>query len=272
MRLIVFDGYDPDGRKALVESGATEAGELFRRELARFAPDVTVDVAYAAEDARVPFADCDGVIWTGSSLSVLDVSDRYVSNQIDLAGAVHEAGVPAFGSCWGAQVSAVAAGGRCRRSPKGREFGVGRRITLNDAGRAHPMFAGRNDVFDVLTCHADEIEVLPDESVLLASNDFSRVQGIGIGRFWAVQYHPEYDLHEIACLARLRGEGLVARGRFKDAEEVGAWADGLERLHADPAQPELARELEIPTSVLDPDVRTLELRNWVTSLQASAGS
>ena len=267
MQLLVLNGYDPDGRKALVDSGATEAGRLFQRELARIAPDVTVDVAFAAEDEPGIIAGYDGVVWTGSSLSVLDRSRPGVSNQIELARAVHDAGLPAFGSCWGAQVSAVAAGGSCRRSPKGREFGVGRKITLNDAGRAHPMFRGRPDVFDVLTCHADEIEVLPEQSTLLASNDFSRVQGIEVGRYWAVQYHPEYDLNEIACLARLRSEGLVARGRFSDADAVAAWAGGLDSLHADPTQLELAAELQIPEALLDPDLRTLELRNWVESLR-----
>ncbi len=274
MRLLVLDGYDPDGRKALCDSGATEAGELFRRALARIAAEASVDVAFAAETqaSSVEFADYDGVIWTGSSLSVLDESVPHVSRQIDLARAVHAAGTPAFGSCWGAQISAVAAGGRCRRSPRGREFGVGRSIELNVAGRAHPMFRGRPPVFDVLTCHADEIEVLPEGGALLASNEFSRVQGMEIGRYWAVQYHPEYDLHEIACLARLRGDGLIARGRFKDAKEVGVWADGLESLHADPTQLELAAELDVPESLLDADQRTLELANWVASLPLASRS
>ncbi len=271
MRLLVLDGYTRDGRAALRDCGATEAGRLFQRELARIAPDASVDVAFAAEAEPllrkgVALSDYDGAIWTGSSLSVLDASDPPVSRQIELARALHEAGLPGFGSCWGAQVSAVAAGGSCRRNPGGREFGVGRRITLNDAGRAHPMFRGRPPVFDVLTCHSDEIDLLPEKSSLLASNEFSRVQGMEVGRYWAVQYHPEYDLHEIACLARLRSEGLVARGRFKDADEVVAWADGLDALHGDPSQLELAARLEIPESLLDPDRRTLELRNWVESL------
>ena len=271
MRLLVLDGYTCDGRAALRDCGATEAGPLFQRELARIAPYTGVDVAFAAEAEPllrkgVALSDYDGAIWTGSSLSVLDASDPAVSRQIELARALLEAELFVFGSCWGAQVSAVAAGGSCRRNPGGREFGVGRRITLNDAGRAHPMFRGRPPVFDVLTCHADEISVLPEKGSLLASNEFSRVQGIEVGRCWAVQYHPEYDLHEIACLARLRSDGLVARGRFKDADEVVAWARGLDALHGDPSQLELASRLEIPHSLLDPEQRTLELRNWVEAL------
>ena len=271
MRLLVLDGYSSAGRAALAGCGATEAGRLFQREVERISPASQIDIAFAAEATGgfprgVGLGGYDGVLWTGSSLSVLDASDPHVSRQIELARAVQQADLPAFGSCWGAQVSAVAAGGSCRRIPKGREFGVGRRIELNVAGRAHPLFRGRPDVFDVLTCHEDEIEALPPGAALLASNRFSRVQALVVGRFWAVQYHPEYDLHEIASLARLRSQGLVAQGRFPDDAAVRAWADGLDTLHADASQVELAAALGVPESLLDPDSRTAELRNWLESL------
>ncbi|MBW2280079.1 MAG: type 1 glutamine amidotransferase [Deltaproteobacteria bacterium] len=273
MRLLVLDGYSSAGRAVLTGCGATEAGRLFERELLRIAPECHIDIAFAAEATGgfprgVGLAGYDGVLWTGSSLSVLDVSDPHVSRQIDLARAVQRADLPVFGSCWGAQVSAVAAGGRCRRIPKGREFGVGRAIELNQAGRAHPLFRGKPDAFDVLTCHEDEVEVLPDCARLLASNGFSRVQALTVGRFWAVQYHPEYDLNEIASLARLRSDRLVAEGQFADDGAVRAWADGLDALHADPSQVALAASLGVPESLLDPDQRTLELRNWLESLSS----
>ena len=64
----------------------------------------------------------------------------------------------------------------------------------------------------------------------------------------------------------------AGRGRFKDAKEVGVWADGLESLHADPTQLELAAELDVPESLLDADQRTLELANWVASLPLASRS
>ena len=45
--------------------------------------------------------------------------------------------------------------------------------------------------------------------------------------FWAVQYHPEYDLHEVASLGRIRKAELVAQGSFESAEAAEAWIDDL---------------------------------------------
>ena len=53
----------------------------------------------------------DGCVMTGSALNVYD-GGAAIDRQIDLVTAVLQAGVPFFGSCWGLQVAAVAAGGR----------------------------------------------------------------------------------------------------------------------------------------------------------------
>lgn len=178
--------------------------------------------------------------------------------------------MPAFGSCWAAQLATVAAGGRCAASPRGREFGIARGIALSAEGRAHPLFAGKPAVFDAFTSHADEVVALADGAALLASNAWSRVQAVavqrGAGRFWAVQYHPEYDLHEVASLCRLRRDELVEQGTFHDAAAADAWIAKLEALHADPARRDLAEELGVGPEVLDPALRTREVRNWLETL------
>jgi GMP synthase (glutamine-hydrolysing) len=181
--------------------------------------------------------------------------------------------VPSFGSCWAAQLAVVAAGGRAERSPKGREFGVSRRIRLGPAGRAHPLFAGKPPVFDAFTSHEDEVSVLSGGATLLASNDWSRVQAVSVeherGRFWALQYHPEYDLHEVASLCRLRERELVAQGRFASEAEARRYIQQIETLHEDPERQDLARALDVGPDLLDPELRTLEVRNWLTALKSS---
>jgi GMP synthase (glutamine-hydrolysing) len=164
----------------------------------------------------------------------------------------------------------VAAGGRCAANPRGREFGIAQRIALSRAGRAHPLFAGKPEVFDAFTSHADEVAVLGRAATLLASNDWSRVQAVdvasGRGRFWAVQYHPEYDPHEVASLCRIRRRELVAQGRFADDAAAGRFIDALEALHADPTREDLRDATGVSESLLDEDVRTREVRNWLGSL------
>lgn len=271
MRLLVLDAYAGEGREALRRVGATEAGELYRRVLARLAPDAEIDVAYPADsDACLPegraLGDYAGVAWTGSSLSIGSADAAPVRRQVDLARAQLTLGVPGFGSCWAIQLVAVAAGGRCGACARGREFGISREIRLSARGARHPLYAGKPLRFDAFASHVDEVAKLPDRAELLASNDWSEVQALaleGSGSFWAVQYHPEYDLHEVARLCALRADELVAQGSFADRAATDRFIDRLEALNGDPTREDLVRELDLDVSVLDPDLRTLEVRNWL---------
>ena len=275
LRILVLDAYAPEGRAAVRGAGGTEAGRLYERVLRTLAPDVAVDVAYPADpDPALPsgaaIRDYDGVAWTGSSLTIHAQGDPRVERQLAFARAVYAAGVPSFGSCWAAQLSVAAAGGRCDANPKGREFGVARRISLSDAGRAHPVFRDKPAVFDAWTSHADHVTELCDGAVLLASNAWSRVQAVAVergrGRFWALQYHPEYDAHEVAALCRLRKAELVAQGTFADDAAADDYVAKLEALHADPSDAALAASLGVGPDLLDFEQRTVEVRNWLASL------
>lgn len=272
MRLLVLDAYPREGREALRRAGGTEAGRLYARMLRRLRPDADVDVAHPADaDPRLPrgvsLADYDGAAWTGSSLSVTARDDPRVGRQIALARALCRARVPSFGSCFAAQLAVVAAGGSCAPSPKGREFGVARRVRLSAAGRAHPLFVGKPERFDAFTSHADEIVTLPPGARRLAGNDFSRVQAVEVvhegGRFLALQYHPEYDPAEVAALARLRRDELVDQGTFEDGPAADRFVARLEALARDPAARGAARALGVGDDLLDEAVRTREVRNWL---------
>jgi len=272
VRFLVLDAYSAEGRQALVGVGGTAAGVLYERMLGELEPGSTIDVLFPADrESSLPegtaLGDYDGIAWTGSDLSVLRDDDPRVGRQIELAQAAFEAGVPSFGSCYGIQLSVVAAGGECTANPRGREFGLSRWISLSAEGKGHSMYRGRGEVFDAYTCHTDMVSGLPERSTLLAGNDFTSVQGLAIehrgGSFWAVQYHPEYDLHEVAALCRLRRAELVAQGTFRDDAEAGAYIDNLEALHGDPSRRELAQELGIGAPVLDFSERTREVRNWI---------
>ncbi|MDX1434882.1 MAG: type 1 glutamine amidotransferase [Gammaproteobacteria bacterium] len=273
-RFLVIDGYRRDGREELAAGGATPAGELYAAMLRRCRPGCAVDIIYPA-DAGVSLpqgaalAAYDGIAWTGSSLTVY-ADDAAVRPQIELARAAFESGVPSFGSCWAAQIGVVAAGGLCAANPRGREMGIARKIALTPAGRAHPMYLGKPDVFDAFISHEDEVTHLPPGAVNLCGNAFTGVQAVSIthrgGTMWAVQYHPEYDLHELARLTYCRIEKLVKKGFFADADAARDYVNKLETLHQDPSRRDLAWLLGIDADVTNPDVREAEVRNWITRL------
>ncbi len=267
-RFLVLDAYDRPAREKLQAAGASAAGDLYKNMLLHWRPEAEVEIAYSA-DKSASIADLsayDAMFWTGSSLTIYHDAPE-VTQQIDLAREAFGLGVPAFGSCWALQLACVAAGGACRKNPKGREFGLARDITLTAEGAAHPVFAGRQDRFMAFCSHLDEIETLPQGASVLAGNHISRVQAAEIrhdqGVFFAQQYHPEYDFSEIAALSRFRAEGLIDDGFVADEAGLQAYIADCQALSDNPRDADLRAGLQADDAVLDQKVRQNEVSNWL---------
>lgn len=273
--ILVIDGYPKSDRENLAGCGMSTAGDLYVAMLGRLCPRARFDVLYASDaDAAlapgVEIGDYDGVAWTGCSLTIQDDSDARVQRHIELARAAYRAGVPQYGSCWGVQIAAVAAGGIVAANPRGREMGIARKITLTRGGRGHPLYEGKPTSFDGYVSHFDEVTHLPPGGEVLAGNAFTHVQAItvhhGKGTFWGLQYHPEYDLYQMARLIYCRRQALTKEGFFTDDENALAMVTNLEQLHNDPDNQALAWQLGVEDDLLVDAVRHTEPRNWLERL------
>jgi len=273
LRFLIVEGNTAGDRLAVEQAGGTVACFLYERALLALAPAgstcATLCPADPDGDALPPgldWAQIDGVACTGSALSVY--WDRpEVHRQIALHARVFESGRPYFGSCWALQVAAVAAGGTVAPNPRGREVGLARKITLTDAGRGHPLHRRRPMAFDAVAIHGDEVSRPPAGMICLSGNAMSAVQGAeirhGNGVFWGVQYHPEFDVEEVAKLCRRYQDQLVADGLAADAETLSGHAMDLETLSRDPARRDLTWRLGVDGDVLDAARRLTEIRNWI---------
>lgn len=271
-RLLVVEGNTADGRALLKAAGGEAPSVGYASLLRDLWPGVVTDICYPADaGANLPdtcgIEGYDGVVITGSALHVYD-GGPHVDPQVALARTAMKTGIPMFGSCWGLQVLTVAAGGSVRRNPKGREIGFGRRIRLTAAGRGHPMYAGKDEVFNSVTVHLDEVESVAPNTRVLASNAFSVVQAIEIAHngatAWGVQYHPEYTLNDIAATLRRYGKTLVKEGFFPDEANLIAYAHELDTLGRDTSIKWLAWRHACDHLILDQRNRTKEIQNWIT--------
>jgi GMP synthase (glutamine-hydrolysing) len=268
-RILVIDGNVAEIRARQVAALGYDSGRGYAQVLHRLDGALQIDIVCAADGAALPpgaaLENYAGVTMTGSALNIYN-GGVAVTRQIELVKAVFAAGVPFFGSCWGLQVAVTAAGGEVRANPRGREFGFARRVSLSDAGREHPLFAGKPIVFEAPTVHRDEIASLPAGAATLAVNDFG-VQAasfnVGRGTFWGVQYHPEYDYVDIAAAAERYGETLVKEGMFRDAPALSAFAADLRALQAAPADPTLLWKHGLGPAMSHEALRLLEIRNWL---------
>jgi GMP synthase (glutamine-hydrolysing) len=269
-RILVIDGNVAEVRARQVAALGYDSGTGYKRVLHRIDPALHIDIVLAA-DAQPKFPDgvalehYDGVTMTGSALNIYNGGEP-VTRQIELAKAVFAAAIPFFGSCWGLQVAVTAGGGEVRANTRGREFGFARRILLTDAGRQHPLFAGKPVAFEAPTVHRDEITSLPPDAITLATNDFGLQAAsfsCGRGTFWGVQYHPEYDYTDIAAAAERYGQAFVTEGMFHDMPALKEFTADLRSLQSNPTDSTLLWKHGLGPALRDESLRLLEIRNWL---------
>jgi GMP synthase (glutamine-hydrolysing) len=270
LRILVVDGNIAATRARQTAVLGYDSGTGYANTLRRIDPSLHVDILLAADGgsqlpAGIGLESYHGVAITGSALNIQDGGDP-VTRQVALAKAVFAAGVPFFGSCWGLQVAATAAGGTVRINPRGREFGFARRILLTDAGHAHPLFAGKPRTFEAPTIHRDEIASLPANAQILATNEFG-IQAAEFaydrGSFWGVQYHPEYDYVDIAAAAERYAPNLITEGLFHDAAAVTSYAGELRALHTGRDNAALLWKHGLGAAVRNEKLRLIEISNWL---------
>ena len=274
IRFLIVDGYAKASRDEFDVVGMKHAARLYAEMLKRWLPEAECVFWFPSDDPIPPEGKGPehyaGILWTGCNLTVYHRDDPRVARQIEFAAKSFDAGTPAFGSCWGLQIAAAAAGGEVRANSRGREMGIARKIRLTAEGLNHPMLEGKPPVFSGFISHVDEVTGLPPGAAVLATNDFTHVQAMevrhGNGTFWAVQYHPEYDLHEMARLITARAQKLLAEGFFNSPEDLARYVEQLETLNREPDRKDLRWQLDIDDDVLSDAVRQLELRNWINKV------
>lgn len=274
MRILIVNCTPAASERAHVAARGLSNERHFTDSLRLHDRRVETTTMAAAEDTSLPagstLADFDGAILTGSPWGVYETHPQ-IAPQIDLARALYDAHVPVFGSCYGLQLMAKALGGHVHVNPRGREVGLARAIAVTEAGRAHPMFAGKSAVFDALCSHQDEVARVPDGAVVLASNAVSEVQAMsverGLSSFWGVQYHPEFEFLTIASILERTAPRNIAEGVARDAAEMAEVVADMRALASGDAARDVARPIAwrmgLKPDVLDDRQRTAEFGNWL---------
>ncbi|ADI09454.1 GMP synthase - Glutamine amidotransferase domain- like protein [Streptomyces bingchenggensis BCW-1] len=193
-------------------------------------------VELAGPEAPADPAGYDGVVLLGGGfLPDDDAYAPWLPAQRDLTRRAVAEGVPLLGICLGAQVLAVAEGGRVEGS-----YGVPERgscaVELREEAGADRLLAGLPRRFRAIQNHRDQITRLPSGSTHLARSDACEVQAFRVGECaWGVQFHPEagadrLDGWDEAALAE-KGLGLAALRTEAQAAEPAS-TDSARRLAA----------------------------------------
>lgn len=267
LRILVAEGNERTTRELHRKAYGATPGERYAEEIRALRPGTRVDIVCPSDGGASPApGGYHGVAVTGSALNAYnDVPE--VRRQVEFARYVFETGLPFFGSCWGLQIAAIAAGGAVERNPAGREVAYAREIYLTGEGTRHPMHRGRPPAFSAPAIHGDHIVHLPGSATVTASNAVSAIQAAEIfhagGVFWGTQYHPEFSLEDIANVIFRYGQVLVEEGNFSSLDELEAYAGDILRLARDPGQTSIAWRYGISRDVMERSARMTEIANWL---------
>jgi len=273
MKFLIIDSYSKASRGKLDEAGMSYAWKLYVNMLLKYMPEAEYEVFFPSDSKIDEFpgekklGSFDGIIWTGSDLDINETNIPTNVGQIKLAELAYEIGSDSWGSCWGLQIAAVAAGGTVVKNPRGREMGFGRKIVKTKEGLDHPMLQGKPSTYYAFESHYDIVGKVPDGGVILAENPFSGIQAMVInhkkGTYWASQYHPEYNLYEVARLTLAREKLLTEQGFFKDHDDMQSYVDKMQELYKNPDRTDLIWQLGIDEDIIDDSIRQSEFKNWL---------
>jgi len=259
LNLLIVEGNTKEENINFNLAGCAPQSQNFKKHIQKIEPNSEIDIVEPTDDNSIAkiissLKKYDGIVLTGSTLR-LNKDTKEVRKHIEFAKTCFKHEKKIFGACWGLQVTVMAAGGKCRVSPNGPHIGIAYDIELTEEGKKHKIYSTKPKKFTTPAFNYDEVEIPPKDAILLASDKINKFQAlhfyVGESEIWGLQYHPEIPYDYMIKLIKHRSKGMLGKNVFKNQDEINAHVDSIEKAKID----------------LSDDVRTLELKNWLSYLK-----
>ncbi len=259
LKLLIVEGNTKEENSNFNKAGCVPQSENFKQHVKMFEPNCEIDIVEPGDDSVISkiitsLQKYDGIILTGSTLRIGDESNE-VKKHINFAKICFKHEKKIFAACWGLQVAVTAAGGKCRVAPNGSHIGIAYNIELTNEGKKHKLYSFKPHKFTTPAFNYDEVEIPPNNAVLLASNKINKFEAlyftVGNSEIWGLQYHPEIPYDYMIKLIKHRSKKLIDNKSFKDETEINHHISLIEKAKV----------------LLKDDIRLLELKNWLNYLK-----
>jgi|TARA_B100001971_G_scaffold109972_1_gene101031 GMP synthase (glutamine-hydrolysing) len=259
LKLLIVEGNTKEENSNFNKAGCVPQSENFKQHVKMIEPNCEMDIVEPNDDSTVSkiiasLKKYDGIVLTGSTLRINDESNE-VKKHINFIKTCFKHEKKIFAACWGLQVAVTAAGGKCRVAPSGPHVGIAYDIELTNEGKKHKLYASKPHKFITPAFNYDEVEIPPNNAVLLASNKINKFEAlhftVGNSEIWGLQYHPEIPYDYMIKLIKHRSKKLIDNKSFKNETEINQHISLIEKAKVQ----------------LKDDIRLLELKNWINYLK-----
>mgnify|MGYP000066394273 FL=1 len=259
LKLLIVEGNTKEENSNFNKAGCVPQSENFKQHVKMFEPNCEINIVEPGDDSAISkiiasLKKYDGIILTGSTLRIDDFSNE-IKKHIDFVKTCFKHEKKIFAACWGLQIAATAAGGKCRVAPSGPHVGIAYDIELTDEGKKHKLYSSKPHKFTTPAFNYDEVEIPPNNAVVLASNKINKFEAlhftVGNSEIWGLQYHPEIPYDYMIKLIKHRSKKLINNKSFKNETEINQHISLIEKAKVQ----------------LKDDIRLLELKNWLNYLK-----
>jgi len=259
LKLLIVEGNTKEENSNFNKAGCVSQSENFKQHIKMFEPNCEINIVEPGDDVAISkiiasLKKYDGIILTGSTLRIDDFSNE-IKKHIDFVKTCFKHEKKIFAACWGLQIAATAAGGKCRVAPSGPHVGIAYDIELTGEGKKHNLYSSKPHKFTTPAFNYDEVEIPPNNAVVLASNKINKFEAlhftVGNSEIWGLQYHPEIPYDYMIKLIKHRSKKLIDNKSFKNETEINQHISLIEKAKVQ----------------LKDDIRLLELKNWLNYLK-----
>ena len=259
LKLLIVEGNTKEENSNFNKAGCVPQSENFKQHVKMFEPNCKINIVEPGDDSAISkiiasLKKYDGVILTGSTLRIDDFNSE-IKKHINFVKTCFKNEKKIFAACWGLQIAATAAGGKCRVAPSGPHVGIAYDIELTDEGKKHKLYSSKPHKFTTPAFNYDEVEIPPNNAVVLASNKINKFEAlhftVGNSEIWGLQYHPEIPYDYMIKLIKHRSKKLIDNKSFKNETEINQHISLIEKAKVQ----------------LKDDIRLLELKNWLNYLK-----
>ena len=259
LNILIVEGNIPKDSEVFIRAAGASASVNLKNLVLKLEPNSNVKIINPGIDEETKKAlevinIYHGIIFTGGAMRINDLTDE-IKKHINFASNCFNHKKKILAICWGLQVCSTAAGGRVASGKNGAHIGIASSVEINKEGQKNLIYKNKKIKFTTPAFNFDEVCETPEGATLLSSDKVNKVMCVyfksGNSEIWGLQYHPDYEYHQMINLSNERKDQMITNKYFKDKNDF--------ENHINYIKDEDKK--------LDFENRTCEVKNWLNYIK-----